>query len=69
MSKQGKSRTEDGLTESQKKSDQALKRKQKAWRETTEKSARLRALRLAKEAAEKDTAAAPGEPEEPTAGA
>ena len=67
MRKPGRSRAEPGLTDSQRRSDQALKRKQKAWRETTQKSARLRALRLAKEADEKALAEVTVEPEDPAA--
>ncbi len=36
--------------------EQALKEKEKAWQERTEKVAKLRALRLAKEAADKEAA-------------
>lgn len=67
MRKSGRTRPEDRRTESQKKSDQALKRKEKAWREVTQKSARLRALRLAKEAADKAAAESKVEPEDPGA--
>ena len=39
----------------QKKDKQALKEKENAWRQKMEHTARLRALRLAKEAADKET--------------
>ena len=67
MRKPGRTIAEDRTTASQRKSDQALKRKEKAWREITQKSARLRALRLAKEAAEREAAEGKAEPEEPAA--
>ena len=67
MRKPGRTIAEDRTTASQRKSDQALKRKEKAWREITQKSARLRALRLAKEAAEREASEGKAEPEEPAA--
>ena len=52
MQKSAKSKAEQMFSASQKKADQFLKQKEKAWRELTEKTARLKARRLAKEAAE-----------------
>ncbi len=43
---------------SQKKADQFLKQKEKTWQAATEKTERLKALRLAKEAADKEAAEA-----------
>ena len=48
-----KSRAEEKFSATQKKDKQALKEKQTAWQQKMEHSARLRALRLAKEAADK----------------
>ncbi len=58
MRKSVKSRAEEQFTATQKKSDQALKDKEKAWQELEKKSARLKALRLAKEASDKEAAEA-----------
>ena len=58
MRKSVKSRAEEQFTATQKKSDQALKDKEKAWQELGKKSDRLKALRLAKEAADKKAAEA-----------
>jgi hypothetical protein len=52
MQKSAKSKAEQMFSASQKKADQFLKQKEKAWQELTEKTARLKARRLAKEAAE-----------------
>jgi len=52
MQKSAKSKAEQMFSASQKKADQFLKQKEKAWQEQTEKTARLKARRLAKEAAE-----------------
>jgi hypothetical protein len=56
MSNSVKSRAEEQFTATQKKSNQDLKKKDKAWQEKAECVARLRALRLAKEAADKEAA-------------
>lgn len=48
MSKTVKSRAEEQFAASQKKAKEALKEKDKAGREWSEKTARLKALRLAK---------------------
>ncbi len=58
MRKSVKSRAEEQFTASKKKSDQVLKEKDRAWQEIGEKSARLKALRLAKEASDREAAAA-----------
>ena len=49
-----KSKTEEQFAATQKKDKQALKKKDEAWQQRMEHTARLRALRLAKEAADKD---------------
>jgi hypothetical protein len=56
MRKSARSRAEELFTATQKKAKQALKEKEKekAEREIAEHTARLRALRLAKEAADKE---------------
>jgi len=54
MLKSAKSRAEEKFTATQKKDKQALKEKEKAWQQRMEHTARLRALRLAKEAADKE---------------
>jgi len=59
MRKLAKSRAEELFTASQKKDKQALKEKEKARQKEAERVARLRALRLAKEAADKEAAANP----------
>ncbi len=51
-----KSRAEEKFAATQKKDTQALKEKEKALQERAEHVARLRALRLAKEAADKKAA-------------
>ena len=56
MWKSAKSRAEEQFAATQKKAKQALKEKEKAWQETEKKVANLRALRLAKEAADKEAA-------------
>ncbi len=48
-----KSRAEEKFAATQKKDEQALKEKENAWQQRMEHTARLRALRLAKEAADK----------------
>ena len=58
MRKSARLRAEAQFTATQKKSDQALKEKEKAAQKIAEKNARLRALRLAKEAADKEAAEA-----------
>ncbi len=52
-----KSRAEEQFAATQKKDKPALKEKEKARQERAEHVARLRALRLAKEAADKEAAA------------
>ncbi|MCH7777389.1 MAG: hypothetical protein IH878_12750 [Gemmatimonadetes bacterium] len=54
MLKSVKSRAEEMFAATQKKDKQALKEKENAWRQKMEHTARLRALRLAKEAADKE---------------
>ncbi len=54
MLKSVKSRAEEQFTATQKKGKQALKEKENAWQQRMEHTARLRALRLAKEAADKE---------------
>ncbi len=49
-----KSRAEEKFAATQKKDTQALKEKENAWQQRMEHTARLRALRLAKEAADKE---------------
>ncbi len=56
MWKSVKSRAEEQFAASQKKAKQALTEKEKAYQEMVERVARLRALRLAKEAADKEAA-------------
>ncbi len=56
MRKSVKSRAEEQFAATQKKDKQALKGKKKALQERAEHVARLRALRLAKEAADKKAA-------------
>ena len=57
MLKSVKSRAEEQFAATQKKDKQALKEKEKARQERAEHMAKLRALRLAKEAADKKAAA------------
>ncbi len=56
MLKSVKSRAEQQFAATQKKDQQALKEKEKARRERADHVAKLRALRLAKEAADKEAA-------------
>jgi hypothetical protein len=56
MLKSVKSKAEKQFALTQKKAKQALKEKEKARQENAEHVARLRALRLAKEAADKEAA-------------
>ena len=56
MLKSVKSRAEEQFAATQKKNKQALKEKEKVRQETAEQVASLRALRLAKEAADKEAA-------------
>ena len=56
MLKSGRSRAEEQFAATQKKDKQALKEKEKARQENAEHVAKLRALRLAKEAADKKAA-------------
>ncbi len=56
MLKSARSRAEEQFTATQKKDRQALNEKEKARQEEAENVARLRALRLAKEAADKKAA-------------
>ncbi len=49
-----KSRAEEQFAATQKKDEQAQKEKENAWQQRMKHSAKLRALRLAKEAAGKD---------------
>ena len=56
MLKSGRSRAEEQFAATQKKDKQALKEKEKARQERAEHVAKLRALRLAKEAADKKAA-------------
>ncbi len=56
MLKSARSRAEEQFTATQKKDKQALKEKEKARQEIAEHVASLRALRLAKEAADKKAA-------------
>ncbi len=53
MLKSLKSRAEEKFAATQKKDEQALTEKENAWQQRMEHTARLRALRLAKEAADK----------------
>ncbi len=57
MLRSAKSRAEEQFAATQKKDKQALKEKEKARQESAEHVANLRALRLAKEAADKEAAA------------
>ncbi len=54
MLKSVKSSAEEKFAATQKKDEQALKEKENAWQQRMEHTARLRALRLAKEAADKE---------------
>ncbi len=54
MLKTVKSRAEEQFAATQKKEKKALKEKDTAWQQGLERTARLRALRLAKEAADKE---------------
>jgi hypothetical protein len=56
MLKSGKSRAEEQFAATQKKAKQAIKEQDKARQERAESMARLRALRLAKETADKEAA-------------
>ncbi len=56
MLRSGRSRAEEQFAATQKKDKQALKEKEKARQEKADHVASLRALRLAKEAADKKTA-------------
>ena len=58
MRRSVKSRAEEQFAATQKKDKQALKEKEKARLEVAEHVAKLRGLRLAKEAADKEAAAA-----------
>ena len=59
MSKLSRSKAEEQFAATQKKAKQVQKEKERAWQERTEHMAKLRALRLAKEAADKEAAEAP----------
>ena len=54
MLKSVKSRAEEKFAATQKKDKQAPKEKENAWQQRMKHTARLRALRLAKEAADKE---------------
>ena len=54
MSESSKTRAEQMYSASQKKADQFLKQKEKAWQESKDKVERLKALRLAKETADRE---------------
>ncbi len=54
MLKTVKSRAEEKFAATQKKDEKALKEKENAWQQRMEHTARLRTLRLAKEAADKE---------------
>lgn len=56
MWKSARSKAEKQFAATQKKANQALKEKEKAWQENERRVANLRALRLAKEAADKEAA-------------
>jgi colicin import membrane protein len=56
MSKSSRSKAEEQFAATQKKAKQVQKEKERAWQERTEHMAKLRALRLAKEAADKEAA-------------
>ncbi len=58
MRKSEKSRAEHLFSASQKKADQFLKQKEEAWQQSLEKTARLKARRLAKEASTEEATAA-----------
>ncbi len=60
MLKSAKARAEEQFAATQKKAKQALNKKDKAREEIAERMARQRALRLAKEAADKEAAAEKG---------
>ncbi len=51
-----KSKAEQQFAATQKKAKHAAKEKDKSWQELTERVAKLKALRLAKEAADKEAA-------------
>ncbi len=57
MSKSAKSRAEEQFTATQKKDKQVLKDKEKARYDRAENVSKLKALRMAKEAADKEAAA------------
>ncbi len=54
MLKSVKSRAEEKFAATQKKDKQALTEREKSWQQRMEHTAKLRALRLAKEAADKE---------------
>jgi colicin import membrane protein len=56
MAKSVTSRAEEKFAATQKKEKQFVKEKDKAWQELTERVAKQKALRLAKEAADKEVA-------------
>jgi len=56
MAKSVNSRAEEKFAATQKKAKQALKDKDKAWQDLTDRVAKQRGLRLAKEAADKEAA-------------
>ena len=56
MAKSARSRAEQHFTASEKKDKQDLKEREKAWQQKLDHTANLRALRLAKEAADKKAA-------------
>ena len=56
MAKSARSRAEQHFTASQKKDKQDLKEREKAWQDKLDRTATLRALRLAKEAEDKQAA-------------
>jgi hypothetical protein len=56
MAKSARSRAEQHFTASQKKDKQDLKEREKAWQDKLDRTATLRALRLAKEAVDKQAA-------------
>ena len=56
MAKSVNSRAEEQFAATQRKAKQALKDKDKAWQELTDRVAKLKGLRLAKEAADKEAA-------------
>lgn len=62
MWKPNKSRAEHQFAAAQKKDDPVIKQKEKSQRERDERMARLRELRLAKEAAEQQATTAPDAP-------